>query len=89
MDDGDRNFAVEHNSVNLLDKNSNYFYISPHNEMEQMAMFEFLNITKALAKQKRLLITLALLFSFKGEVIIGNPLTILWIAMAVQQPTTG
>jgi ACR3 family arsenite transporter len=28
-----------------------------------------------------LLITLALLFSFKGEVIISNPLTILWIAV--------
>jgi ACR3 family arsenite transporter len=28
-----------------------------------------------------LLITLILLFSFKGEVIIGNPLTILWIAI--------
>jgi ACR3 family arsenite efflux pump ArsB len=58
--------------------------------MEQMAMFEFLNISKALAEENRLHITLVwLLFSFKGEVIIGNPLTILWIAMAVQQPTTG
>ena len=28
-----------------------------------------------------LLVTLILLFSFKGEVIIGNPLTILWIAI--------
>jgi len=28
-----------------------------------------------------LLITLVLLFSFKGEVIVGNPLTILWIAI--------
>ncbi|MBW1727784.1 MAG: arsenical-resistance protein, partial [Deltaproteobacteria bacterium] len=28
-----------------------------------------------------LLITLVLLFSFKGEVIIANPLTILWIAI--------
>jgi ACR3 family arsenite transporter len=28
-----------------------------------------------------LLITLVLLFSFKGEVIISNPLTILWIAI--------
>ncbi len=28
-----------------------------------------------------LLITLILLFSFKGEVILGNPLTILWIAV--------
>ncbi len=28
-----------------------------------------------------LLITLVLLFSFKGEVIIGNPLTIVWIAV--------
>jgi ACR3 family arsenite transporter len=28
-----------------------------------------------------LLVTLVLLFSFKGEVIIGNPLTILWIAI--------
>jgi ACR3 family arsenite transporter len=28
-----------------------------------------------------LLITLVLLFSFKGEVIIGNPLTIVWIAI--------
>ena len=28
-----------------------------------------------------LLITLVLLFSFKGDVIIGNPLTILWIAV--------
>ena len=28
-----------------------------------------------------LLVTLVLLFSFKGEVIIGNPLTILWIAV--------
>lgn len=28
-----------------------------------------------------LLVTLVLLFSFKGDVIIGNPLTILWIAI--------
>lgn len=28
-----------------------------------------------------LLMTLVLLFSFKGEVIVGNPLTILWIAI--------
>lgn len=28
-----------------------------------------------------LLITLVLLFSFKGDVIVGNPLTILWIAI--------
>ena len=28
-----------------------------------------------------LLITLVLLFSFKGEVILGNPLTIIWIAI--------
>jgi ACR3 family arsenite transporter len=28
-----------------------------------------------------LLITLVLLFSFKGEVIVSNPLTILWIAV--------
>ena len=28
-----------------------------------------------------LLITLVLLFSFKGEVILSNPLTILWIAI--------
>jgi ACR3 family arsenite transporter len=28
-----------------------------------------------------LLITLVLLFSFKGEVIVGNPLTIVWIAI--------
>ena len=28
-----------------------------------------------------LLVTLVLLFSFKGEIIIGNPLTILWIAI--------
>jgi len=28
-----------------------------------------------------LLITLVLLFSFKGEVIMGNPLTILWVAI--------
>jgi ACR3 family arsenite transporter len=28
-----------------------------------------------------LLVTLILLFSFKGEVILGNPLTILWIAI--------
>jgi ACR3 family arsenite transporter len=28
-----------------------------------------------------LLVTLVLLFSFKGEVIIANPLTILWIAI--------
>ncbi len=28
-----------------------------------------------------LLITLVLLFSFKGEIIIANPLTILWIAI--------
>ena len=28
-----------------------------------------------------LLVTLVLLFSFKGEIIIGNPLTILWIAV--------
>jgi len=30
---------------------------------------------------KALLITLVLLFSFKGDVIISNPLTILWIAI--------
>lgn len=30
-----------------------------------------------------LLATLVLLFSFKGEVILGNPLTILWIAIPV------
>jgi len=30
-----------------------------------------------------LLITLVLLFSFKGEVIISNPLTILWIAIPI------
>ena len=28
-----------------------------------------------------LLVTLVLLFSFKGEIIISNPLTILWIAI--------
>ena len=28
-----------------------------------------------------LLITLVLLFSFKGDVIVSNPLTILWIAI--------
>ena len=28
-----------------------------------------------------LLLTLVLLFSFKGEVILDNPLTILWIAV--------
>ena len=28
-----------------------------------------------------LLVTLVLLFSFKGEVILSNPLTILWIAI--------
>ena len=28
-----------------------------------------------------LLLTLVLLFSFKGEVIVSNPLTILWIAI--------
>ena len=28
-----------------------------------------------------LLVTLVLLFSFKGEVIVANPLTILWIAI--------
>ena len=28
-----------------------------------------------------LLVTLVLLFSFKGEVIVGNPLTIAWIAI--------
>jgi len=28
-----------------------------------------------------LLVTLVLLFSFKGEVILFNPLTILWIAI--------
>ena len=28
-----------------------------------------------------LLVTLVLLFSFKGEVIVSNPLTILWIAI--------
>ena len=27
------------------------------------------------------LLTLVLLFSFKGEVILGNPLTILWIVV--------
>ncbi len=34
-----------------------------------------------------LLITLVLLFSFKGEVIIGNPLTILWIAIPLFMQT--
>ncbi|MFH2002071.1 MAG: ACR3 family arsenite efflux transporter [Planctomycetota bacterium] len=35
-----------------------------------------------------LLITLVLLFSFKGEVILGNPLTILWIAIPLFVQTT-
>ena len=35
-----------------------------------------------------LLITLVLLFSFKGEVIISNPLTILWIAIPLFIQTT-
>jgi ACR3 family arsenite transporter len=35
-----------------------------------------------------LLITLVLLFSFKGEVIISNPLTILWIAIPLFLQTT-
>ena len=30
-----------------------------------------------------LLVTLVLIFSFKGDVILSNPLTILWIAMSV------
>jgi arsenite transporter len=34
-----------------------------------------------------LLTTLALLFSFKGEVILGNPLTILWIAIPLTLQT--
>ena len=33
-----------------------------------------------------LLVTLVLLFSFKGEVIIANPLTILWIAIPALHP---
>jgi ACR3 family arsenite transporter len=35
-----------------------------------------------------LLITLILLFSFKGEVILSNPLTILWIAIPLFTQTT-
>jgi len=35
-----------------------------------------------------LLITLVLLFSFKGEVILSNPLTILWIAIPLFIQTT-
>jgi ACR3 family arsenite transporter len=35
-----------------------------------------------------LLITLVLLFSFKGEVIVSNPLTILWIAVPLFIQTT-
>jgi ACR3 family arsenite transporter len=35
-----------------------------------------------------LLITLVLLFSFKGEVILSNPLTILWIAIPLFVQTT-
>ncbi len=35
-----------------------------------------------------LLLTLVLLFSFKGEVILGNPLTILWIAVPLFIQTT-
>ena len=35
-----------------------------------------------------LLITLVLLFSFKGEVIVSNPLTILWIAIPLFIQTT-
>jgi ACR3 family arsenite transporter len=35
-----------------------------------------------------LLITLVLLFSFKGEVILANPLTILWIAIPLFLQTT-
>jgi ACR3 family arsenite transporter len=34
-----------------------------------------------------LLATLVLLFSFKGEVILGNPLTILWIAVPLALQT--
>jgi ACR3 family arsenite transporter len=36
-----------------------------------------------------LLITLVLLFSFKGEVILANPLTILWIAVPLFIQTVG
>lgn len=35
-----------------------------------------------------LLVTLVLLFSFKGEVILSNPLTILWIAIPLFMQTT-
>jgi ACR3 family arsenite transporter len=35
-----------------------------------------------------LLVTLVLLFSFKGEVIVSNPLTILWIAIPLFIQTT-
>jgi len=35
-----------------------------------------------------LLLTLVLLFSFKGDVILGNPLTILWIAIPLFLQTT-
>ena len=35
-----------------------------------------------------LLVTLVLLFSFKGEVILSNPLTILWIAVPLFIQTT-
>ncbi|MDF1800467.1 MAG: ACR3 family arsenite efflux transporter [Planctomycetota bacterium] len=34
-----------------------------------------------------LLVTLVLLFSFKGDVIVGNPLTILWIAIPLTLQT--
>jgi ACR3 family arsenite transporter len=35
-----------------------------------------------------LLVTLVLLFSFKGDVILANPLTILWIAVPLFLQTT-
>ena len=45
------------------------------------AAFPFTALVGHAPLQRALLLTLVLLFSFKGEVIVANPLTILWIAI--------
>ena len=44
----------------LFDKDNEQFYNSPHTEIWNKRMFEFLNITKALAEENRVRILLAL-----------------------------
>ena len=44
----------------MLDRNLKQFHISPYNEIKRVPMFEFVNITKALAEENRLRILMAL-----------------------------